>query len=91
MVAFGRFVRWFVPEWAFFFFFQKEKETKVNPDQIRRQRESFVRGREKKLDLRGGVSASDQRRLPQVIQQFFCSGPLPKAALSGFARRPDGP
>jgi hypothetical protein len=26
---------------------QKEKETKVNPDQIRRQRESFVRGREK--------------------------------------------
>jgi hypothetical protein len=69
---------------------QKEKETKVNPDQIRRQRESFGRGREKKLDLRGGVPALDQRRLPQIIQQVFRSGPLPKAALSGFSRRPAG-
>jgi hypothetical protein len=70
---------------------QKEKETKVNPDQIRRQLESFVRGREKKLDLRGSVWATDQRRLPQIIQQVFRSGPLPKAALSGFFRRPAGP
>jgi hypothetical protein len=74
-----------------FSFSQKEKVTKVNADQIRRQRESFVRGREKKLDLRGGVSPSDQRRLPQIIEQVFRSGPLPKAALSGFARRPAGP
>jgi hypothetical protein len=70
---------------------EEEKETKVNPDQIRRQRESFVRGREKKLDLRGCATASDYRRLPQIIQQVFRSGPLPKAALSGFARRPAGP
>jgi hypothetical protein len=70
---------------------QKEKETKVNPDQIRRQRESLCSRARKKLDLRGGVSASDQRRLPQIIQQVFRSGPLPKAALSGFSRRPAGP
>jgi hypothetical protein len=63
----------------------------VNPDQIRRQRESFVRGREKKLDLRGNVLALDRPRLPQIIQQVFRSGPLPKAALSGFSRRPAGP
>ena len=76
----------------FLFLEKKKKKQKENsrPDQIRRQRESFVRGREKKLDLRGGVSASDQRRLPQIIQQVFRSGPLPKAALSGFARRPAG-
>jgi hypothetical protein len=74
------FARNFVPCLAFFFFFfsQKEKETKVNADQIRRQRESFVRGREKKLDLRSGLSASDQRRLPPIIQQVFPSGPLQK-------------
>jgi hypothetical protein len=70
---------------------QKEKETKVNPDQIRRQRESFVRGREKKLDLRGEILPTDQRHLPQIFKQVFRSGPLPKAALSGFSRRPAGP
>ena len=76
----------------FLFLEKKKKKQKENsrPDQIRRQRESFVRGREKKLDLRGGVSASDQGRLPQIFKQVFRSGPLPKAALSGFARRPAG-
>jgi hypothetical protein len=44
----------------------------------------------RKTDLRGGVLPSDQRRLPQIIQQFFSSGTLPKAALSGFERRPAG-
>jgi hypothetical protein len=44
----------------------------------------------KKLDLRGGVLPLGHRRLPQIIQQVFRSGPLPKAALSGFARRSAG-
>jgi hypothetical protein len=48
-------------------------------------------GAKKKLDLRGSVLVSDQRRLPQIIRQVFRSGPLPKAALSGFARWPAGP
>jgi hypothetical protein len=73
-----------------FLFGKKEKVTKVKADQIRRQRDSFVRRREK-FALRGGVSASYQRRLPQIIQQVFRPGPLPKAALLGIARRPAGP
>jgi hypothetical protein len=79
-------------DFLFLFLEKKKKKQKENsrPDQIRRQRESFVRGREKKLDLRSGLSASDQRRLPQIFKQVFRSGPLPKAALSGFARRPAG-
>jgi hypothetical protein len=57
------------------FLFPKRKRNRNKP------RSNSVRA-QKELDLLRCAGASDLCRLPQIIQQFFRSGPLPKAALS---------
>jgi hypothetical protein len=78
-----RFARSSVPCWAYFFFSQKEKVTKINPDQIRRQRESFGRGREKN-------SICEAAFWPWIIvvrrklSNRFFAGPATKIRLVGI-------
>jgi hypothetical protein len=66
---------------------EKEKETKVNPDQIRRQRDSFARGREKNsicgAAFRPRINAVCRKSSNRFFAQARCQKPRCRDLLEG--------